>query len=118
VNSFYFHQRLWGAMGIKFFDYDNDGRMDLYGTDMHSDMIAGHDVPPQREKEKLMAQEPPPESRLGGPESNYILGNAFYHNLGGGKFEEISDKIGMETFWPWGISVGDVNADGWDVERD
>jgi hypothetical protein len=43
-----------------------------------------------------------------------IFGNAFYHNLGAGKFEEISDKIGAETYWPWGISVGDVNADGWE----
>ena len=25
-------------MGIKFFDYDNDGRPDLFITDMHSDM--------------------------------------------------------------------------------
>ena len=25
-------------MGIKFFDYDNDGLMDLFITDMHSDM--------------------------------------------------------------------------------
>jgi hypothetical protein len=111
--STYFPKTPWGAMGIKFFDYDNDGRMDLYITDMHSDMMAGFDVPPQREKEKLVTQ-PPPESRLGGPASNYIFGNAFYHNLGGGKFEEISDKIGVETFWPWGVSVGDVNADGWD----
>jgi hypothetical protein len=111
--STYFPRTPWGAMGIKFFDYDNDGRMDLYVTDMHSDMMAGLDVPPQREKEKLVTQ-PPPDSRLGGPAGHYILGNAFYHNLGGGKFEEISDKIGVEMLWPWGVSVGDVNADGWD----
>ena len=34
----YFPRTSWGAMGIKFFDYDNDGRMDLFVTDMHSDM--------------------------------------------------------------------------------
>ena len=22
--------------------------------------------------------------------------------------------MGVETFWPWGPSVGDLNADGWD----
>jgi enediyne biosynthesis protein E4 len=110
--SKYFPRTPWGAMGIKFFDYDNDGRMDLYVTDMHSDMMAAG-VLPQDEKEKLVTQ-PPPESQLGGPASNYIFGDAFYHNLGGGKFEEISDKIGVETYWPWGVSVGDVNADGWD----
>ena len=32
----YFPRTPWGAMGIKFFDYDNDGRMDLLITDMHS----------------------------------------------------------------------------------
>ncbi len=110
--STYFPKTPWGAMGIKFFDYDNDGLMDLYVSDMHSDMMAV-DVPPEREKEKLVTQ-PPPERILGGPASNYIFGDAFYHNLGGGKFEEISDKIGVETYWPWGVSVGDVNADGWD----
>ncbi len=34
----YFPKTPWGAMGIKFFDYNNDGLMDLYITDMHSDM--------------------------------------------------------------------------------
>lgn len=111
--STYFPKTPWGAMGIKFFDYDNDGRMDLYITDMHSDMFEG-DVSPEHEKEKTLVNRPPPDSALGGPASNYIFGNAFYHNIGGGKFEEISDKIGVETYWPWGVSVGDVNADGWD----
>ena len=27
--------------------------------------------------------------------------------------EEISDRAGVENYWPWGPSVGDVNADGW-----
>jgi len=46
--------------------------------------------------------------------SNCIFGNAFYRNDGGGKFTEISDKIGAETYWPWGISVADLNADGYE----
>lgn len=106
----YFHKTPWGAMGVKFFGYDNDGRMDLLVTDMHSDMMA--EIHPNREKEKVI-----PEStdftKLGGRADNFIPGNAFYHNLGAGKFEEISDKIGVEQLWPWGVSVGDVNADGW-----
>src|ERR1700704_3967969 len=27
--------------------------------------------------------------------------------------EEISDRVGVENYWPWGPSVGDLNADGW-----
>ncbi len=48
----YFPKTSWGAMGIKVFDFDNDGRMDLLITDMHSDMV-GYDVPPQDEKLKF-----------------------------------------------------------------
>jgi enediyne biosynthesis protein E4 len=106
----YFLKTPWGAMGIKFFDFDNDGRMDLLVTDMHSDM--SEIVTPDREK--LKATMLWPDSFLQARHSDYIWGNAFYHNLGNGKFEEISDRIGVENFWPWGVSVGDINADGWD----
>jgi hypothetical protein len=106
----YFPKTPWGSMGVKFFDFDNDGRMDLIVTDMHSDMM--QDLDPFHEKDKVTT--PRPESFLGAPANKFIFGNAFYHNLGGGKFEEISDRIGAETYWPWGMSVGDVNADGWD----
>ena len=33
-----FPRTSWGAMGIKVFDFNNDGRLDLFITDMHSDM--------------------------------------------------------------------------------
>ncbi|HAA49063.1 MAG TPA: hypothetical protein DCE43_05040, partial [Planctomycetaceae bacterium] len=29
-----FPKTSWGAMGIKVFDFDNDGRLDIYITDM------------------------------------------------------------------------------------
>jgi len=94
----------WGAMGIKFFDYDNDGRADLFITDMHSDM--SRDVPPAYEKIK---------SRV--PETwnadNNVLGNSLFHNLGEGRFEELSQQQNVENYWPWGFSAADLNADGW-----
>ena len=105
----YFPKTPFGSMGIIFFDYDNDGRLDLFITDMHSDMF--QEVGP--EAEKLKAASHPPDSRLGGPASKFIFGNALYHNLGDGKFEEVSDRMGVENYWPWGPSVGDLNADGW-----
>jgi enediyne biosynthesis protein E4 len=106
----YFPRAPWGAMGIKFFDYDNDGRPDLFITDMHSDMFQA--LPPQGEKEKARVH--PPAQILGGNPDDFIFGNALFHNLGRGRFEEVSGPAGAENYWPWGPSVGDLNADGWD----
>jgi hypothetical protein len=104
----HFPRTPWGSMGIKFFDFDNDGRMDLLLTDMHSDMW--EEVSPWEEKLKSRGNAP----GLGGPRDSFIFGNALYHNLGGGKFEEVSNAMGVENYWPWGVSVADINADGWD----
>ena len=99
----------WGAMGIKFFDYDNDGRPDLLVTDMHSDMSLT--VGPEREK--LKSRMAWTTEYLQGDGTKFIFGNAFFHNTGASKMEEISDRVGLENYWPWGPSVGDLNADGW-----
>lgn len=99
----------WGSMGIQVFDFDNDGRMDIFLTDMHSDMSEG--VPPLFEKLKSNMQWTP--SRLGIPREQSIYGNAFYLNQGQGRFREISDQVGAENYWPWGLSAGDLNADGY-----
>jgi enediyne biosynthesis protein E4 len=106
----YFPRTPFGSMGLAFLDYNNDGHPDLFITDMHSDMF--EEVGPDREKLKAAAR--PPDAMLGGPAASFILGNALYHNLGDGKFEEVSDRMGAENYWPWGPSVGDINADGWD----
>jgi hypothetical protein len=106
----YFPETPWGAMGIKFFDYNNDGRIDLFIVDMHSDMSDE----PGPENEKLKSKVTWDENYIQGKKNEFIFGNALYHNLGNGKFEEISDRLGLETYWPWGPSVGDLNADGWE----
>ncbi len=105
----YFPKTPWGSTGIKFFDYDNDGRPDLLITDMHSDM--SHDVGPGEENLKSEIRFPDYFLMTQGTS---IWGNALYHNLGDGKFAEVSDRIGVETYLPWGVSVADINADGWD----
>ncbi len=104
----HFPKTPWGSMGIKVLDFDNDGALDVFVTDMHSDMW--EDVGPGREKTKSR-KTPPDEVLQGG--ANNIFGNALFRNRGQGKFEEVSDRRGVENYWPWGPSVGDINADGW-----
>ena len=99
----------WGAMGIKVFDYNNDGHMDIYVTDMHSDMM--EDIQPEREKLKSRKMWPESMMRTNGMS---IFGNALFEGRGDETFEEVSDEVGAENYWPWGLSTGDLNADGWE----
>ena len=109
-----FPQTSWGAMGIKTLDFDNDGRMDIFITDMHTDMVDG--VLELRrfwyaEKMKMSERYPPEYLATDG---NHVLGNAFFRKEDSGSYQEISDRIGAENYWPWGLSVGDLNADGYE----
>ncbi len=104
----HFPKTPWGAMGIKAFDYDDDGRVDLMLTDMHSDMSAEVGVADEKKKSHMQWS----EAMLQGGANN-VFGNALYHNLGGGAFVEVSDQMGVEDYWPWGLSSGDLNADGY-----
>ena len=98
----------WGAMGVKFFDFDNDGRSELYVTDMHSDM--SREVGPEEETFKSVMMWT--DEHLQGGADN-IFGNAFWINRGEGRFTEASDALGVENYWPWGFSAADLNADGY-----
>ncbi|MBQ17924.1 MAG: hypothetical protein CMJ65_12445 [Planctomycetaceae bacterium] len=110
-----FPRTSWGAMGIKVFDFDNDGKLDIYITDMHSDMGGDHveflrdDVVVAEEQKK--SPKPFADSILK-TEGSSLFGNSFFRRTGPDRFVEVSDTIGAETYWPWGLSVGDLNADG------
>ncbi|MBT5704709.1 MAG: hypothetical protein HOI66_00210 [Verrucomicrobia bacterium] len=68
-------------------------------------------VGPEKEKEKAAMQWPPSFLKT---EDSSVFGNAFFRRTDDGEFEEVSDQLGAENYWPWGLSVDDLNADGFD----
>jgi hypothetical protein len=73
--------------GVALFDYDNDGRLDIY-------LVNSYTV------EAALAKEPHPPAAL-------------YHNLGNGRFEEVAAKAGVaDPGWAMGVSVADYDNDG------
>ena len=74
--------------GVAMFDYDNDGRVDLYFVDSLTVETAGR----------------PDAAR-----------SALYRNLGGGRFEDVTDKAGVgHPGWGMGACTADVDGDGWE----
>jgi hypothetical protein len=104
-----FPRTSWGAMGIKVFDVNDDGRLDIFITDMHSDM--SDMIGPEREHLKSVIQWP---ESFRGNGSTSIWGNSLFIKDAPGRFHEASDAFGTENYCPWGPSVGDLNADGYD----
>lgn len=119
----YFARSSSGSMSIKNFDFNQDGALDFFITDMHSDMsqlqvkLSNRNLRLDFEKAKsegwCTADWTAEEKRLNGT-NTFIFGNTLYVKNNDASFAEISAKANAETFWPWGPSVGDLNADGFD----
>ncbi len=73
--------------GVAIFDYDSDGRPDIY-------FVNGSTIAAMRGKEKA------PRAAL-------------YRNLGNWKFEDVTEKAGVANErWGFSVAVGDYNNDG------
>jgi hypothetical protein len=123
----------WGGMGAKAFDFNNDGRLDLYIVDMHSDMWTGVLPAAKTDMALLQSGEHKKYPNSIGPRYNLdpkgeqdyvdlmkikknevVFGNTLFQNLGDGRFKEVSEQANMENFWPWGIATGDFDNDGFE----
>jgi len=81
--------------GTSFFDYDNDGLLDL--------IVANGHVYPQVDRSPL------------GAATGYRQRRLLYHNLGDGTLEEVAAQFGpvlMEQRVSRGLAVGDLDNDG------
>lgn len=91
------------GMGISLGDYDADGVLDLHATNMSS--VAG-----QRILRRLYPRPHP----LGDILHKLAAGNSLFHGLGGGRFEDVSARLGpFPGGWAWGGGFADLDNDGW-----
>jgi tetratricopeptide (TPR) repeat protein/peroxiredoxin len=94
------------GMSATWFDFDNDGKQDIYVANMWS--AAGLRVSQQ---EKFHEKDP---EDIRGFYRQHARGNSLYRNLGGGKFENASSHSGMEMGrWAWCSDAWDFDHDGY-----
>ncbi len=78
-----------------FFDYDNDGRLDIWCCAYEASLAL---VVRSYLGEKPAARSIP----------------RIYRNLGNGAFEDVTKQVGIDRVWlPMGTSFGDLDEDGW-----
>jgi hypothetical protein len=85
--------RLLSGWGLKYFDYDNDGEVDLLLANGHPDDMIDHYSQQVHYKEPLL----------------------LFHHGSDGKLHDVSDEAGPVFRKPWtarGLAVGDYNNDG------
>ena len=100
----------WGT-GCAFIDYDRDGKLDLVVANyVHFDLA----------KTPAPGQEPGCIWKgvpvMCGPRGLASAPNILYHNLGNGKFDDVSKSSGIENttaHYCFSVSTIDYNDDGW-----
>jgi len=92
------------GMSVCWLDYDNDGKQDLYVTDMWS--AAGKRVSTQG----AFVKDAPEEVRA--LLRKHADGNSLFHNQGDGRFSDASTLSGVQMGrWSW-------SGDAWDFDHD
>jgi enediyne biosynthesis protein E4 len=102
--------KLWGT-GCAFVDYDRDGKLDLMVANYVDFDLAT--APAPGEKASCIWKGAPV---MCGPRGLPWTKNTLYHNLGNGKFEDVTIKAHIDqTTGHYGFSVStlDFNDDGW-----
>jgi tetratricopeptide (TPR) repeat protein len=94
------------GMSASWFDFDNDGKPDIYAANMWS--AAGLRVSQQEN----FHQRDPKATRAF--YRRHAQGNSLYRNLGNGKFENVSSQAGVEMGrWAWCSDAWDFDHDGY-----
>src|SRR4051812_46456557 len=98
----------YGAgMSATFFDYDNDGRLDIYTGNMWSAPGLRITAAP------TFMPDAPPEVR--GFYRHHVGGNSLLQNRGDGHFEDRTlDAHAEMGRWAWSSDAFDFDSDGWD----
>jgi Flp pilus assembly protein TadD/peroxiredoxin len=98
----------YGAgMSATFFDYDNDGLLDIYTGNMWSPRGLRVTSSP------AFMPEAPPDVRQA--YQRHARGNALFRNRGDGRFEDTTVAAGAAVGrWAWSSDALDADSDGWE----
>ncbi len=95
------------GMSVSWGDYNHDGWMDLYVSNMWSS--AGHRITSQSQFQRDADNQTREEMQ------RHARGNSLFQNQGDGTFRDVSVEAAVTMGrWAWGSLFADINNDGWE----